>query len=171
MSVLAVSSYAQSASSSKKIAEAVKSFKGVAESGIEVVQLRPNVSLKGALVQLAFKKQYIDSVEEMNWVGNSSEAWEADSANFGETTMKGAYQYLISIDKDLYADLEPKDKMALLANVKKAKEGFKLLMNTGVKFGVVPFGAVQCGVTFSALAVYDPSSGKLYIISKEGSGC
>jgi hypothetical protein len=61
-------------------------------------------------------------------------------------------------------------KKLALKNIKAAKKAFSLLMDTGVKFGVAPMGAVQCGGTFASLAIIDPE-GTIYLFSKEASGC
>ena len=166
-------SFAQDASS--KIAKAVKIFAPLAESGVANKKVKPASSVKEMLLALALKEKYVDNEEDFSWVGKSGSAWEADSTNWGETSMKGAYEYVTSLDstRKEYLD-EPgneKEKAKVLKQIEAAKAAFKLLLNTGVEFGVAPIGAVQCGVTFAALAIIDPATGKIYLFAKEGSGC
>lgn len=148
---------------SDRIFKAVKGVSFVAGSGVKTLKVKPARTVKEMLFALAIKEGYSSSAEDFNWVGTSTDAWEADSTNFGETDMKQAYAYIFERTDDEQA---PK-----AADLKKAKEAFKLLLGTGVKFGVAPMGAVQCGVTLAALAIIDPITGKIYLFAKEGSGC
>ena len=160
---------------SKRIAQAVDIISPLARSGVREYKTKPAKSVKAALLALAFKEKYISEVSEFSWVGDSNEAWDADSTNWGETTMKGAYDYVTHEDADYLEYLkEPEQKKELAQwqkSLKQSKAAFKKLVGTGVKFGVAPLGAVQCGVTFAALAIIDPHTGKIYVFAREGSGC
>ena len=172
LSILSISMVAQAQVSeeSKQIAKGVKLIK-LATQGFEVVKVKAGLNIKEALYQLSVKKEYDVSKEEFNsqWVGSSRDAWEADSTNYGSTTMREAYSYIRAFDEDQFENEE--EKAAHIQAVKKALSGFKYLLNTGVQFGVAPMGAVQCGVRLAALTIYDPHSGYIYILSTEGSGC
>lgn len=156
---------------SEKIAQAVKMMKGMALSGVAVHKVKSATSVKEWMYNLAAKEKYIDGPSDFSWDGNDGSAWGADSASFGSTSMKGAYGYVTTFEDGYLENLDAKEKAAALSDQKKAKDAFKLLLNTGVLFGLAPMGAVQCGVTFAALAIIDPHSGKIYLFSKEGSGC
>ena len=160
---------------SKRISDFVKVITPLAESGVDEHKGKPTRSVREALLALSLKTGYNSEESEFNWVGKSNDAWEADSTNFGEESMKGAYDYVTELDESYEESLnEPgneKEKAKVLAAIKKAKDSFRLLLNTGVMFGVAPMGAVQCGVTFAALAIIDPHTGKIYLFAKEGSGC
>jgi hypothetical protein len=155
--------------SSQRIAEAVEAFKPLAGSGVEVYQVIPG-SAKQMLLELALQEQIIDSAEDFE-LSSGSDVWEADSLNWGLEMMKGAYSYITAVDQDQLKEMTPKERARLEQNLKAAKAAFPLLMNTGVQFGVVPMGAVQCGVRFQALAILDVKSGKIYVFAREGSGC
>lgn len=160
---------------SKRIEKAVDIFAPLAQSGVTEHKVKKARTVKEMLYALAIKEGYSESEEDFSWVGKSGDAWEADSTNFGETTMKAAYDYITQLD-DTYEEYlneegNEAEKAKVLKQVKAAKDGFKLLLNTGVMFGVAPMGAVQCGVTFAALAIIDPKTGKIYLFAKEGSGC
>lgn len=143
---------------SKQIAQAVEGIAYLAESGVEEYKTTPADNVKQFLKNLALDEDIVDDEQDFDgrWQGFSSDAWEVDSTNWGEVTMKGAYSYIF----------DPTD-----ANLTKGKEAFKLFLNTGVQFGVAPLGAVQCGIRFAGLAILDPHTGKVYIFAKEGSGC
>ncbi len=157
--------------SSEKIAQAVKMMKGMALSGIALHKVIPATSIKGWMYNLAVKEKQIDNASDFNWLGGSEDAWGADTSSWGSTNMKAAYAYVTEFEEGYLDGLDQKEKTQALMNQKKAKDSFKLLLNTGVLFGLAPMGAVQCGVTFAALAIVDPHSGRIYLISKEGSGC
>lgn len=159
------------AKASKNIAAAVKAFEPLAGSGVEKFKIKPVKTIKEAMLALAFKAEYISEESEFNWIESGGDAWGADSMAFGQTTMKGAYNYIIKVDKEYVDGMDEKERTKYLANVEKAKEAFKLLLNTGVQFGLAPMGAIQCGVTFAALAIIDPNTGIIYVFAKEGSGC
>jgi hypothetical protein len=162
---------------SARIAQAVKAMSPAALSGVDTFKTKSNQTVKAALLELAVKFGYIESAEEFNWERSEhyDNPWDGESNLYGAATMKEAYEYITRVDQDhLQYFIETDDKKAIaayMAKIEKAKEGFQLLLNTGVKFGVVPFGAVQCGFTLSALAIIDPHTGKIYIFQKEGSGC
>lgn len=160
---------------SKRIEAAANVFSEIAESGMTEYVVTPTKSVRAALLELALAQGMIDSKADFSWKGKSNEAWEADSTNWGETTMKDAYSYITEIDPDRERSLDDAGdtagKAKLLGQIEDAKAAFKTLLHTGVQFGVVPMGAVQCGVTFAALAILDPYTGKIYTIAKEGSGC
>jgi hypothetical protein len=160
---------------SDKIEEAVNTLNPLAQSGIQVLKVNPTMSVKTALLELAFQTGYISEESEFSWQGTSPSAWEVDSSNWGEATFKDAYEYITYLDKDYVDYLNDAGNEVEKANVYKAietaKDTFKTLQETGVLFGVAPMGAVQCGVTFAALTIIDPVTGKIYIVSKEGSGC
>ena len=175
-SFLLLSSAATAVSPSKRIETAVDAFSPLAKTGVSEFKVKPAASVKAALYALAIKEGYSTDESDFSWVGDSSDAWEADSTHFGETTMKAAYSYIMSPDSDADVNNEntPEARAAkkkAAADLKAAKEAFKLLIGSGVQFGVVPMGAVQCGVTFAALAIIDPATGKIYVFAKEGSGC
>lgn len=158
---------------SKDIEAAVEAVKALAESGVSKYKVKPGNNVKEMLLTLAIKEYEISEEEfEMNWKENSADAWETDSANWAESTMKEAYSYIfdppeMNDGEEVSAEETAKYKAA----VKKGKEAFELLLNTGVMFGVAPLGAVQCGVRFAGLAIIDPHTGKIYVFAKEGSGC
>lgn len=156
---------------SQKIAKAVKAFEPLAGSGVEIYTVKPNQSVKDSLLELSLQKGYSSDAEDFSWVGKEDSAWEADSTNFGETTMKQAYSYITELDPIFDENDDAQGKAEAVKNIARAKKAFPLLMKTGVTFGVAPFGAVQCGVTFAALAIIDPAKGKIYLFAKEGSGC
>ncbi len=156
---------------SENIAKAVKAFRPLAQSGVETVKVKKAKTTKEWLFNLAVKKGYSSDESDFSWVGNSSDAWAADSTNFGSTTMKDAYSYITQVDKEYLEGLTETKKQKYLKDVQAAKDAFKLLLNTGVKFGVAPMGAIQCGVTFAALAIIDPETNTIYLIAREGSGC
>lgn len=160
---------------SKNIQQAVKTFTPLAQSGVREFQVKPAKTVKEMLFALAMKELDVSNESEFSWKGLSHEAWTADEGNWGETTMASAYEYILTADDDYKKLLnEPgheKEKAQFEKNIQNSKEAFKLLLHTGVMFGVVPKGAVQCGVTFAALAIIDAHTGKIYVFSKEGSGC
>lgn len=165
LALMSVSAFAMSEKqASQNIAEAVKGLKPLAGSGVKVVKVEAGLSVRDTLEAVSVKEGYTSEGEGISWVGKKDSAWEADSTNFGETDMKGAYAYIFQKEED-------GSETAPAAKVAAGKEAFKLLLGTGVKFGVAPLGAVQCGVTFAALAIIDPNTGKVYLFSKEGSGC
>ena len=168
---------------SESIALAVAGISHLAESGVEEHSVTPAVLVKGAvpstyvhdaLEELAYQVQ-LTPEDSFPWVGNSPEAWDADSTNWGETNMKRAYSYIMMLDPELERNLQQpgmeKELKKMKAQLKKAHKAFQLFLGTGVQFGVVPLGAVQCGVQFAALAILDPHTGKIWVFSKEGSGC
>ncbi len=165
-----VASFA-SPDSSQKIAQAVKMMKGMALSGVSIHNVKPATSIKGWMYNLAVKEKHIDNPSDFNWVGENNEAWSADSMSWGSTNMKGAYAYVTEFEDGYLDALDQRDKAKAFLDQKRAKEAFKLLLKTGVLFGLAPMGAIQCGVTFAALAIVDPQSGKIYLFAKEGSGC
>ncbi|MDZ4660615.1 MAG: hypothetical protein SGJ18_03235 [Pseudomonadota bacterium] len=173
---LALSSWSFAApSATTDIAKAVKMFSPLAQSGVEKFKLKPAKSVRDMMLALAFKSKGIENESDFTWVGTSSEAWDADTSTWGEASMKEAYDYITEIDESylevLNEEGNEKEKAKVMSHVKKAKDHFKYLLNTGVKFGVAPMGAVQCGVTFAALAIIDPYTGTVYVFAKEGSGC
>lgn len=163
------------AEASKRIAKAVKVFAPLAQSGMTTYKGKPTTNIKAALLSMALKEKYISEESEFSWVGKSDEVWGADSMGWGEATMKDAYSYVTEVNSDylesLKAEGKEKEMAQYLQNIKAAKDAFKLLLNSGVMFGVAPIGAVQCGVTFAALVIIDPHSGTSYVFAKEGSGC
>jgi hypothetical protein len=169
-SLVAGVSHAETATeSSKRIAEAVEAFKPLAASGVDVYEVKPG-SAKQMLLALALKEQIIDSAKDFELV-STDKAWQGDSGNWGLETMKGAFSYILFVDQETLKEMSSKERAELEQNRKAAKAAFPLLMNTGVQFGVVPMGAVQCGYRYAALAILDTHSGKIYVFSKEPSGC
>ncbi|MBI1861300.1 MAG: hypothetical protein HYR96_10325 [Deltaproteobacteria bacterium] len=155
---------------SKRIARVVNVASRLAESGVADHKVEPGTNVKAMLYELALQTEYVTSEEEFSWVGDSNDAWEADSTNWGETTMKGAYHYIVD-EPDQFSDLEKKEQQKFKKAAKATKKVWRDLLGTGVRFGVAPMGAVQCGVTFAALAIIDPHTGKTYLFAREGSGC
>lgn len=171
----ALADHVSSRQASKRIQEAVDAISPLAESGVRVVRIKPARTVRDALMAVALKEKYIEEEKEFIWAGRSSDAWGADTMSWGEATMKEAYSYMTELDDQRKEILDEKgnekEKAKIERQVKKAKEAFELFMHTGVQFGLAPMGAVQCGVTFAALAIIDPHSGKVYLFSKEDSGC
>ncbi len=169
-SLVAGVSHADTATeSSKRIAEAVEAFKPLAGSGVDVYEVKPG-SAKQMLLALALKEQIVESAKDFELV-STKEAWQGDSGNWGLETMKGAFSYILSVDQDALKEMSSKDRAQLEKNLQAAKAAFPLLMNTGVQFGVVPLGAVQCGYRYAGLAILDTQYGKIYVFAKEPSGC
>lgn len=156
---------------SKRIEQVVKIISPLAQSQVRGYKVKPDSSVRSALLELAMKEDYLDDAADFTWVGKSLAAWDADSGNWGEATMKDAYDYITYLDTDSARDLSEAEAAKIEGQIQKAKKSFKLLLNTGVRFGVVPMGAVQCGVTFAGLAIIDPHTGKVFVFAKEGSGC
>lgn len=161
---------------SKQIAQAVKDMQPLANSGVQTYKIKPTKNIKEAMKAIAADAQAIDAKEfEDYWVGSSNDAWGADTMSWGSATMKDAFDYVTTLEDNVADDLDQpenaKKKAKVEAQIEKAKAAFKLFLNTGVIFGVAPMGAVQCGVTFAALVIVDPYTGKVYVFSKEGSGC
>lgn len=158
---------------SKKIEKAVIGMSALAQSGVEEFKVKPTTDVKAALLDLALSEAYIEKADEMYWYENGDQ-WGADSMGWGPATMSEAYSYIMTRDEGDLEYLHEEGNEKLLAqyeaDLKAAKLAFKDLLNTGVKFGVAPMGAVQCGVTFAALAIIDPA-GKIYLFKAEGSGC
>ncbi len=160
---------------SERIEKVVDSFSQFAQSGVHVYKVKPARTVKAMVLELAIQIGNAEDESDLGWVENENDAWEADSSNWAETEMKTAYEYMTTFDEYYLEQLnEPgqeAEKARVMAEMKKAKEDFKLFLNSGVKFGVGPMGAVQCGVTFAALLIIDPATGKIYSFAKEGSGC
>lgn len=160
---------------SKKIGKAVDAISALAQSGVEEFKVKPKSTVKAMLFELALKTGYVSDESEFSWVGSSADAWEADSTNWGETTMKDAYSYIMDLEEYDRDELDQpgneKKKEKFESKVRNVKKAFELFMHTGVQFGIAPMGAVQCGVTFAALAIIDPHTGKIYVFKREGSGC
>ena len=157
---------------SKDIEAAVEAIKALAESGVDQYKVKPGSSVKEMLLELAIKEDYSTDENDFSWVGKSNSAWEGDSTNWGETTMKEAYSYIFSpIEENEGGEENVEETAEYKETVKKGKEAFELLLGTGVMFGVAPLGAVQCGFRYAGLAIIDPHTGKIYIFAKEGSGC
>lgn len=158
---------------SKKIEQAVEGMSALAQSGVEEFKIKPTEDVKAALTELALNEGYVEKAEEMSWYENGDQ-WGADSMGWGPADMSDAYSYIMTRDERDLDYLREEGNEKLLAqyesDLKAAKLAFKGLLNTGVKFGVAPLGAVQCGVTFAALAIIDPA-GKIYLFKAEGSGC
>ncbi len=158
---------------SAKIEKAVYGMDGMAQSGIEEFKIKPTTDVKAALLDLAFSIQYIEKESEFSW-DETGDRWGADGMLWGPADMSDAYSYIMTRSEDeidyLHSEGAEKELAKYEADLKAAKAAFKGLLNTGVKFGVAPLGAVQCGVTFAALAIIDPA-GKIYIFKAEGSGC
>lgn len=160
---------------SKRIEAFAAAIRPLAESGVREVKVKPTKSVKAALLELAIKESGLDEEGfNSNWV-EDPDAWEPDSSNYSETTMKAAYAHIFKLDDDYKSSLNDagneKAKIKIESALKKGKAAFKRLMNTGVMFGVAPFGGVQCGVQFPALAIIDPHTGKIFLFAKDGTGC
>ncbi len=162
-------------SNSELIRQAVNNLEPLARSGISEYEVKSAKTVKSALYELALQTEYVSEESEFSWVGTSNSAWEGDSTNWGETTLADAKSYLTDLtdeDKEFLDQPEnAKLKVEVYKSIKDSNNTFKTLSKAGALFGVAPMGAVQCGFTYAALTVIDPISGKIYIISKEGSGC
>lgn len=158
--------------SSQIISEIVEAITPLARSGVDTYEVTPGSSVKEMLYALALKLDVVEDESDFNWVEGLSDeaAWEPDSTNWGETTLEDAISYITTVDEDYEEGLNKKDKLKYKNNIKKAVEAVKLFEDTGVLFGVVPLGAAQGGVQLAALAIIDPSTGTIYVFSKEGSG-
>lgn len=173
--LLAVNVYAKEDPRSKTIADAVKAFSALAE-GVQEFKIKPTKNIKEAMKQLALQERD-ESAEEFDesWTGEDSDAWGADSSAWGSASMKGAYNYIVKfnfMEERFQGFDDPENELRKLQpKLAAARAAFKNLLGTGVMFGIAPMGAIQCGVTFAALAVVDPYTGKVTLISMEGSGC
>lgn len=171
--LISIAAFGQTpAEKSKAIADAYRAFAAIAE-GSSTFQVKPTKSVYAALKEIAESEQVEDFAAD--WVGESDQAWEADSTRWGSTTMKSAYGYIVGFDfiENRFAgsDNPQAELKKLMPKINKAKAAFKSLLGTGVMFGVGPLGAVQCGVRFASLLMIDPHTGKVYSIIMEGSGC
>lgn len=157
---------------SRQIAKLVRTIGPLATSGVSEYRIEPTRNVKEAMKKLALKEGMVDSAQDFedSWSGDNGDAWGADSAAWGEDNMANAYSYVFDpLEEE--SELEQDEQVKMRRAREAGKRDWELLLHTGVQFGVVPMGAVQCGVTFAALAIVDPHSGKIYVFSKEGSGC
>ena len=162
------------ADDASRIAVAAKLLSEVAQ-GSNTYKVSPS-DAKAMLLEFALNEQMAESAEEFegNWKGNSADAWEADSMNWGTDTASGALSYITNaLENDLDAgEKSDADKVKYADGMMAAKRAFKILRSIkSVKFGVAPTGAVQCGVTFASLFILNTTTGKIYQIIMEGSGC
>lgn len=126
--------------------------------------------VKSMSFELAKILEYVETEDDFSWVGSSEDAWEIDSGNWGETTFEDGLSYIQNAQQESsnFYELEESEYKKLTAE---AAIEFKKLKTMNVKFGVAPFGAVQCGVQFPSLMVFDLDTGLVYAIAMEGSGC
>lgn len=157
-----------------RIASAAITLSEIAQ-GSHHYKVRPG-DAKEMLLEFALKEGMVETVEEFesSWKGLNSEAWYADSLNWGLDNATGAYSYVAGVLKQ---DLEggegtQADKIKFAKSISAAKQAFQILRSVkSVRFGVAPTGAVQCGVTFASLFILDTETGDIYQIIMEGSGC
>lgn len=170
LTAFAAQVFAAEPTPSQRISQAVDAIAPLALTGVAVHKISASKArtVKSALRELAIKADIYETENEWNWVGSDSSIWNIDESAFGQTTMKAAYSYIMSQTDEYASDEEVAEYKK---NLPAARNGFKLFLGTGVLFGVVPMGAVQCGVQFPALAIIDPHTGNIYIFSREGSGC
>ena len=151
-----------------KVDAAIEMIRPLAGSGVSFEKVSPSEDVKTALLKLGVQVGYIESEEEMSWSGTSDDAWDGDSTNWGETTAAKAIEYI----GGTYDDESGQYKYQVGSeNQIVAQKAVELLQQTGVLFGVVPLGAIQCGFTYAALAIIEPSTGRIFIFSRESSGC
>jgi hypothetical protein len=111
---------------------------------------------------------------ESRWVGDSGDAWEVDSTNWGLEDAAGAKNYIEGALETKLAESEQTDadKVKYADGMLKTKQAFQVLRSIkSVRYGVSPTGAVQCGVTFPSLMIIDTQNGVMHEIIMEGSGC
>jgi len=53
--------------------------------------------VKEILLSLALNEGYVTDESDFSWKGDAAEAWDADSTNFGEASMKDAYNYVTEL--------------------------------------------------------------------------
>lgn len=167
-------STAAQASEAQRIAQAAKILAEISQ-GSSRYKVSPG-NAKEMLLEFALNEKMVESEEEFesSWQGNSGDAWEADSMNWGTETVQGALSYITgALEQDLDAsDKTDADKIKFADSTMAAKHAFGILRSIkSVQFGVAPTGAVQCGVTFASLFILDTTTGAIYQIIMEGSGC
>ncbi len=145
-------------------------LKGVADT-VKIYKVTPGTE-EQMLKALSEQLEY----EDFDWVGADDSSWEADSLSWGVTNLERAQAYVIGVlEQKLEENSENnvnKAKIQFADNYIISKKVFDSLKNVkGVKYGVSPTGAVQCGVSFAALLVLDTKEGYIYEIVMEGSGC
>ena len=153
---------------SARIREVVEAFKPFAWSGVSHYKVQAGLSVRETLKAVSEQE---DS-GRFSWATEDQDAWATDEDLWGWSNMKAARSYLTKVDDAFFESIEnPKKRKAMEAKFEKAKKTFSKLEHTGVLFGVAPLGAIQCGVRFAALAVIDPHTGNVWIVSMEASGC
>lgn len=155
----------------EKAADAIERI----SKNFNVIQVEPNQDVKEMILEMVIQQGDIETAEEFDdcWVVNDVDVWGADQMTWAEASAGEAFAYIFDneeVNREL-EDMPTLQKREFLRKMSVAKIAFKDLKNTKVKFGVGPVGAVQCGVTFAALFMIDTETGKIYVISMEGSGC
>lgn len=154
------------------LSKAMGSLGAIAVGGVQEYKIKPGNDLKTSLMTLAIQEGYVEDAAEFadQWTDNENDAWEADSLNWGATDLEGGKSYVESVlaDQQDYAPNKEEYKSSLKI-AQKAFEQLKRLPH--LQYGVVPMGAVQCGVTFPSLMVIDAKTGEALNLVMEGAGC
>lgn len=170
-----LSASAKAPSIQERVNRAAQILAGISE-GSDTIKVKPNTDPKAMLLEYALREQLVETEDdfEANWVGDSGDAWGADSMNWGLENLAGAQSY---IEGALQTRLEEgegtdQDKIKYADGMMASSKAFTILRSLkSVKYGVAPTGAVQCGVTFPSLFIIDTENGEMHQIIMEGSGC
>jgi hypothetical protein len=168
------SAFAAQKTDSERILFAVNILTTIAEQSSEY-NVAPNADAKKMLQELAVVTGETPAEDfDSYWTTDDYEMWEADAMAWGETDSEGAKGYFEGVlDTNLSeSEKTTEDKIRYADGKIQMERAFSVLNDIRtVKYGVAPMGAVQCGVTFPSLMILDTTSGKVYQLIMEGSGC
>lgn len=172
---LSTTAFAGNKNIEQRISYAAKLLAEMAE-GSQTYTAQQGLDAKSLMKEIALKEQMTETEEdfESNWVNEVGTAWGADEMLFGLESLPGAISYIKTNLEDRLEQSEKTDadKIKFADDYTKANQAFEILRSIkSIKFGIIPTGAVQCGVTFPSLLILDTENGQAHQITMEGSGC
>lgn len=174
--LVSLSSFAAGRSVAERIDYATDILKSIADSS-QKFTTQSKGDVDKMMLELSLAQGWYESAEDFNeHYKKDGSAWEVDGGLIGTETTAGAIDYIKgAAERRLSEESEQTqaDKVKFADAILAVKKAFDVLTSIkSVKYGVIPSGPVQCGVTFPSLLIIDTENGRATSISMDGdSGC